>query len=95
MQNVIDDTPLIQVKNINTGMCELFLKMENMSANGSIKDRIAIAMLDAAEKSGKLKPGGTIVEASAGNTGISLAQVGAARGYKVIIVIFDKIFSYV
>ncbi len=91
MQNVIDDTPLIQVKNINTGMCELFLKMENMSANGSIKDRIAIAMLDAAEKSGKLKPGGTIVEASAGNTGISLAQVGAARGYKVIIVIFDKV----
>ena len=87
MQSAIGDTPLIKVKNINTGVCELFLKMENMNAGGSIKDRIATSMIDAAENDGKLKPGGTIIEATAGNTGISLAQVGAQRGYKVIIVI--------
>jgi cystathionine beta-synthase len=91
MQSAIGDTPLIKVKNINTGVCELFLKMENMNAGGSIKDRIATSMIDAAENDGKLKPGGTIIEATAGNTGISLAQVGAQRGYKVIIVIPDKV----
>lgn len=84
-------TPLLKVKNINTGLCELFLKMENMNASGSIKDRIATSMIDAAEKDGSLKPGGTIIEATAGNTGISLAQVGAQRGYKVILVILDKV----
>ena len=83
-------TPLLKVKNINTGLCELFLKMENMNLGGSIKDRIATSMIDTAEKDGRLKPGGTIVEATAGNTGIALAKAGLERGYKVILVVFDK-----
>lgn len=90
MQKIVGNTPLVKVKNINTGLCELFLKMENMNVCGSIKDRIAVAMIEAAEKSGKLKPGGTIVEATAGNTGISLAHAALERGYKVILVTFDK-----
>lgn len=88
--HLIGNTPLVQVKNLNTGPCQLFLKLESQNPGGSIKDRIAVAMVDAAEKEGKLKPGGMIVEATAGNTGVALAQVAIQRGYQCLLVLPDK-----
>ena len=75
---------------MDTGPCELFLKLENQNPTGSIKDRIALSMVEAAEREGKLKPGGTIIEATAGNTGLGLALVAAAKAYRIILVIPDK-----
>lgn len=92
-QNVLEmigNTPMLKVNNIDTGKCELFLKLENQNPGGSIKDRMALTMVEAAEKSGKLKPGGTILEATAGNTGLGLALVAAQKGYKCTLVIPDK-----
>jgi len=91
--NVLEDigkTPMIRISGIDTGPCELFLKLESSNPGGSIKDRIGIAMIEAAEKDGKLKPGGTIIEATAGNTGLALALVAAQKGYKTIIIVPDK-----
>ncbi len=86
----IGNTPLVELKKFNTGPCRLFLKLEGFNPGGSIKDRMALAMIEAAEKDGRLKPGGTIVEATAGNTGLGLALVASQRGYKVILVVPDK-----
>ncbi len=86
----IGKTPMVRVSNIDTGPCELFLKMEANNPGGSIKDRIGLAMIEAAERSGDLKPGGTIIEATAGNTGLALALVAAQKGYPIIIVVPDK-----
>ena len=86
----IGKTPMVKVSKIDTGPCELFLKLESNNPGGSIKDRIGLAMIEAAENDGKLKPGGTIVEATAGNTGLALALVAAQKGYKLIIVVPDK-----
>ena len=71
----IGNTPLVQVTRLDTGPCTLFLKLENQNPGGSIKDRIGLAMVDTAERDGRLKPGGTVVEATAGNTGLGLALV--------------------
>ena len=87
---LIGRTPMVEVTRIDTGKCRLFLKLESWNPGGSIKDRIAVSMIDAAETEGYLKPGGTIVEATAGNTGLALAQVGLLKGYKVLLVIPDK-----
>ncbi len=70
--DLIGKTPMVEVTKIDTGKCRLFLKLEAQNPGGSIKDRIAISMIDAAEREGWLKPGGTIVEATAGNTGLAL-----------------------
>ncbi|QDH73015.1 cystathionine beta-synthase [Brevundimonas sp. M20] len=88
--DLIGKTPIVEVKKIDTGPCRLFLKLEAQNPGGSIKDRIALSMIDAAEREGFLKPGGTIVEATAGNTGLALTLVGQAKGYKVLLVIPDK-----
>jgi cystathionine beta-synthase len=88
--DLIGNTPMVELTNFDTGRCRLFVKLENQNPGGSIKDRMAIAMVDAAQQSGRLKPGGVIVEATAGNTGLGLALVAAARGFKLIIVIPDK-----
>lgn len=88
--DLIGKTPMVEVTRIDTGPCRLFLKMEAQNPGGSIKDRIALSMIAAAEKEGFLKPGGTIVEATAGNTGLALTLVGQAKGYKVLLVIPDK-----
>jgi len=88
--DLIGLTPMVEVRNIDTGPCRLFLKLEAQNPGGSIKDRIALSMIAAAEKEGFLKPGGTIVEATAGNTGLALTLVGQAKGYKVLLVIPDK-----
>ena len=88
--DIIGNTPLIKTQRLDTGPCELFLKLESQNPGGSIKDRIALSMIDAAEKSGKLKPGGALIEATAGNTGLGLALVASQKGYKLTLVIPDK-----
>ena len=88
--DLIGKTPMVEVTRIDTGKCRLFLKLEAQNPGGSIKDRIALSMIEAAEKEGWLKPGGTIVEATAGNTGLALTLVGQNKGYKVLLVIPDK-----
>jgi len=87
---LIGNTPLIEVSRIDTGCCQLFLKLESQNPGGSIKDRIGLAMIDAAEQDGRLQPGGIVIEATAGNTGLGLALVGCAKGYRVILVVPDK-----
>jgi cystathionine beta-synthase len=88
--DLIGNTPLVRVCNIDTGPCELYLKLESQNPGGSIKDRIALNMIEAAEKSGKIKLGDTLVEATAGNTGLGLTLVATQKGYKLILVIPDK-----
>ena len=87
---MIGNTPMLELTKLDTGPCRLFVKMESMNPGNSIKDRIAISMIEAAEQSGELKPGGLIVEATAGNTGLALALVGSQKGYEVVVVVPDK-----
>ncbi len=89
--DTIGNTPLVKLRNIPKGSKhEFFAKVEYFNPAGSIKDRIAVAIIEAAEKRGDLKPGGTIVEATAGNTGMGLALVAAVKGYKCIFVLPAK-----
>ena len=88
--SLIGNTPLVEITRMDTGPCQLFVKLENQNPTGSIKDRIALSMVEAAEREGKLKPGGTIIEATAGNTGLGLALIAGAKGYRIILVIPDK-----
>lgn len=88
--DLIGHTPLVEVTQFERGPCQLFLKLESANPSGSIKDRPARAMIEAAEADGRLKPGGTIVEATAGNTGLGLALVGARKGYRIVLVVPDK-----
>jgi cystathionine beta-synthase len=87
---LIGNTPLVEVRNLDAGPCRLFLKLENQNPGGSIKDRIGLSMIEAAEREGKIKPGGTLIEATAGNTGLGLALVAARKGYRLLLVIPDK-----
>jgi cystathionine beta-synthase len=88
--SLIGDTPLVEITRMDTGPCQLFVKLENQNPTGSIKDRVALAMIEAAEHEGKLQPGGTIIEATAGNTGLGLALIAGAKGYRIILIIPDK-----
>lgn len=89
---VVGNTPLVKINRITDGAkAQVYAKLEFYNPSSTVKDRIGIAMIDDAEKSGKLKPGGTIVEATSGNTGVALAMVGAARGYKVILTMPDSV----
>lgn len=87
---MIGNTPMIEATKLDAGPCRLFLKLENQNPAGSIKDRIGLSMIEAAERDGRLKPGGTIVEATAGNTGLGLALVAGQKGYRLVLVIPDK-----
>ena len=87
---MIGHTPLIAVRHLDTGPCELFLKLENQNPGGSIKDRVGLYLIESAERSGQLKPGGTLIEATAGNTGLGLALVAGQKGYRLRLVIPDK-----
>ena len=88
---VFGNTPLVRLNKITDGApAQVFAKLEFYNPSSSVKDRLGIAMINEAESSGELKPGGTIIEATSGNTGISLAMVGAARGYRTIIVMPDS-----
>lgn len=86
----VGDTPLVRLHKITQGLhATVLVKLESANPLGSVKDRIGVAMVDAAEKAGKLEPGGTIVEPTSGNTGIALAFVAAARGYKLVLTMPD------
>ena len=87
---LIGNTPLVRVTRLDTGPCALFLKLESQNPGGSIKDRVALSMIEAAESEGKISKGGLIVEATAGNTGLGLALVAAQKGYRLLLVIPDK-----
>jgi cystathionine beta-synthase len=80
---------MLELTGFDTGPCRLFLKLETQNPGGSIKDRMALYMVKAAEQSGALQPGGAIIEATAGNTGLGLALVAIARGYRLVLVIPD------
>lgn len=87
---LIGHTPMVRANHLDTGVCELFLKLESANPGGSIKDRIGLSMIEGAEKAGKIQPGATLVEGTAGNTGIGLALVAQQKGYKLILVVPDK-----
>lgn len=86
----VGHTPLLQLTQFDTGPCQLFVKLECCNPGGSIKDRIACFMIEAAEREGRIKPGDCIIEATAGNTGLGLALVAAQKGYHLIIVMPDR-----
>ncbi len=87
---LIGATPIVKTQRLDTGLCELFLKLESANPGGSIKDRIGLNMIEAAERSGKIRPGDTIVEGTAGNTGLGLALVAQQKGYRLVLVVPDK-----
>src|SRR6201988_4066144 len=88
---LIGNTPLVKLNRLARGVkAQIFAKMESLNPGYSVKDRIGVAMIEAAERDGILKPGGTVVEATSGNTGIGLALAAAVKGYKCIFVMTDK-----
>ncbi len=90
VSELVGRTPIVRLNRLTEGLgAEVVAKLEFYNPANSVKDRIGVAIIDAAEQSGALKPGGTIVEATSGNTGIALAMIGAARGYKVILTMPD------
>ena len=90
--DLIGNTPMVRLSRIGAGLpCPVVAKLETTNPGGSVKDRPAIAMIDAAEREGLLKPGGTIIEPTSGNTGVGLAIVAAQRGYRCIFVMTDKV----
>src|SRR5216110_121418 len=87
---LIGNTPMIEAQRLDTGGCRLFLKLENQNPGGSIKDRIALSMIEAAERAKQIQKGSLVVEATAGNTGLGLALVASQKGYRLLIVVPDK-----
>ena len=87
---LIGRTPMVRAQRLETGPCELFLKLESANPGGSIKDRIGLSMIEGAEKDGRIRPGDTLVEGTAGNTGLGLALVAQQKGYRLILVVPDK-----
>ena len=88
--DLIGNTPMVRLSRLDAGRCELYAKLESHNPGGSIKDRIGLRMIEAAERAGILRPGGVIVEATAGNTGLGLALSAIHKGYKLVLVIPDK-----
>jgi cystathionine beta-synthase len=88
--DLIGNTPLVKISRLDTGLCDLYLKLEDRNPGGSIKDRIALSMINHAEITGRIRPGSVLVEATAGNTGIGLALVASIKGYRLMLVIPDK-----
>jgi cysteine synthase len=90
--NIVDaigNTPIVKLKSVDENSADVYLKLEFMNPGSSVKDRIAMAMIEAAEEQGLIKPGDTIVEPTSGNTGIGLSMVAAAKGYKAVLVMPD------
>src|SRR4051794_13267601 len=88
--DLIGNTPMVRLNKLDVGRCELYAKLESQNPGGSIKDRIGLRMIEAAEQDGKVAPGGTIIEATAGNTGLGLALTAIHKGYRLRLVIPDK-----
>ena len=88
--DLIGNTPMVRLSRFDTGPCDLYAKLESQNPGGSIKDRIGLRMIEAAERDGRLRAGGVIVEATAGNTGLGLALVAVQKGYRLQLVIPDK-----
>jgi cystathionine beta-synthase len=88
--DTIGNTPLMELRRLDTGPCRLLVKLENENPTGSIKDRIALSMIEAAERDGHIRPGSTLVEATAGNTGLALALVAGQKNYHLVLVVPDK-----
>ena len=88
--DLIGNTPIVRINHLDTGPCDLYIKLESQNPGGSIKDRIGLRMIEDAEKAGLISPGVTLVEGTAGNTGLGLALVAAQKGYQLILVIPDK-----
>src|SRR5436190_16885964 len=87
----VGETPLVQLRRLTEGLtARVYVKLESLNPGGSVKDRVGIAMIAEAERRGWLRPGGTIIEATAGNTGVGLAMVAAVKGYRCIFVLPDK-----
>jgi cystathionine beta-synthase len=94
LADLVGDTPLVRLRSVTEGIaCPVYAKLEYLNPGGSVKDRIALIMVEAAEQAGLLGPGGTIVEPTSGNTGVGLAIVAAQRGYKCVFTMPDKISS--
>ena len=89
VMELIGNTPLVEVTRLDAGRCRLFLKLEHHNPGGSIKDRIALSMIEAAEREQRIEKGSLIVEATAGNTGLGLALVAVQKGYRLLIVVPD------
>jgi cystathionine beta-synthase len=87
---LIGETPIVKAHRLDAGVCEIYLKLESANPGGSIKDRIGLSMIEAAEKRGEIAPGATLVEGTAGNTGLGLALVAQQKGYRLILVVPDK-----
>src|SRR5882672_1626790 len=89
--DAVGNTPVVRLNHIGSELaCELYGKCEFLNPGGSVKDRIAVKMIEEAEKSGRIKPGDTLIEATSGNTGIGFAMAGAAKGYHIIITMPEK-----
>jgi len=88
--DLIAETPIVKARHLDAGVCELYFKLESQNPGGSIKDRIGMSMVEAAERRGDIRPGDTLVEGTAGNTGIGLALVAQQKGYRLVLVIPDK-----
>ena len=88
--DLIGGTPIVRINHLDTGSCELYIKLESQNPGGSIKDRIGLKMIEDAEQAGRIRPGTTLVEGTAGNTGLGLALVAAQKGYRLVLVIPDK-----
>src|SRR5210317_951718 len=88
--DLIGNTPIVRINHMDTGPCSLYIKLESQNPGGSIKDRIGLKMIEDAEQAGVLKPGATLVEGTAGNTGLGLALVAAQKGYQLVLIIPDK-----
>ena len=82
--DLIGNTPILKLKSLDTGPCDLYVKLESGNPGGSIKDRIGLSIIEEAENSGQLKPGSTIIEATAGNTGLGLALIAALKSAKTL-----------
>jgi len=91
--DLIGNTPIVRINHLDTGPCTLYIKLESQNPGGSIKDRIGLKMIGDAERAGLISPGATLVEGTAGNTGLGLALVAAQKGYQLILVIPDKMSS--
>jgi len=89
--SVVGNTPLVKLQNVASHLkCNVYVKCEYFNAGGSVKDRIGLRMIEAAEKEGRIKPGDTLIEPTSGNTGIGMALAAAVKGYKCIIVLPEK-----